>query len=203
MFSRFRSEPNSQAGKSAIEFSFLTHSDNRWGRPVLTAGEQTWFVDHIDQLPEEVFFQYVLNILAARVRSHFLIHAGVVSYQGKGLILAAESRFGKTTLVLELLRRGYQFLSDHLAPIGRSDCRVYPFPRRLGVRVGTLALTGQPETEWTGLEWQDRRLVDIEDLFPGSLGEAVPVEQIVFLQAGQTAESQPEDGVEREGAVGL
>ena len=56
-----------------------------------------------------------------RVRSHLLIHAGVVSRDGQGIILVADARHGKTTLVLELVRRGFQFLSDEMADLVCND----------------------------------------------------------------------------------
>ena len=55
-------------------------------------------------------------------------YAGVVSYQGKGLLLVADAEHGKTTLTLELVKRGFAFLSDEVAALGRIDHRVHPFP---------------------------------------------------------------------------
>ena len=87
-------------------------------------------------------YEVVLNAILASVRSHFLVHAGVVARDDRGIVLAADSAHGKTTLVLELVRRGFKFLSDEMAALGRADGRVHPFPRSLRIRPGTLELAG-------------------------------------------------------------
>ena len=81
-------------------------------------------------------YNAILNAATARVRSHFLFHAAALQAPGnRGTILAGGGGLGKTTLTLALMARGFGFLSDDVAPVGRADAMVYRFPRRIGVRV--------------------------------------------------------------------
>lgn len=68
------------------------------------------------------------------VKDYFLIHAGSLSAKkNKSLIISAPCGFGKTTLTLELIKQGFGFLSDELAPINRNTGFIYPYPRGIGV----------------------------------------------------------------------
>jgi hypothetical protein len=109
---------------------------------VLLAGEPTLAMDNqtICASDRDALSQYALNAIlnaaTARVRSHFLFHAAALrSAAGQGVILAGGAGMGKTTLTLALLERGFGFLSDDVAAVRRSDGRLEPFPRRLGLRV--------------------------------------------------------------------
>jgi len=98
----------------------------------------------------------ILNNTIARVRSHFLFHAGAVSTtHDDGVVLAGDSGMGKTTLTCALLENGFRLLSDDVAAVGRTDGRLYGFPRPLGLR---------SEGGWPG----EKRFVDAEELVPGS-----------------------------------
>lgn len=63
------------------------------------------------------------------------IHAGVVRWGKRALLLPGGSHAGKSTLVAELLRRGAVYFSDEYALIDR-DGRVHPYPRPLLMRDG-------------------------------------------------------------------
>ena len=118
---------------------------------------------------------------AQRVRSHLLIHAGAVAHNGQGVILAADSMHGKTTLTLELLRRGFCLLSDDVAAVGRADGLLYPYPRALLVRPGSLELAGlQPPS--TGGGWNGKWLFHAEELGLSHCTHPVPVTHIIIMQ---------------------
>lgn len=128
----------------------------------------------------------VFNTLISLVPNHFLMHAGVVSWQNKGVIFCGEANKGKTTLTLSLVKMGFRFLSDEVAFINKTDKTVIPFPRALGLRENTVSMfsdlsslpTLQPAKSLSGdAKW----LVDIEEMFPGSIGEACNISHIVFL----------------------
>jgi hypothetical protein len=61
------------------------------------------------------------------------LHAGVVEYKGRALVIPGKSFTGKTTLVAELASRGLKYYSDEFAVIDRSG-RVHPYPKKLSVR---------------------------------------------------------------------
>ncbi len=56
------------------------------------------------------------------------LHAGVVSRDGALIALPAQSGDGKSTLVAGLIKRGYRYFSDELAPLARNSCEVIPVP---------------------------------------------------------------------------
>jgi hypothetical protein len=62
-----------------------------------------------------------------------LIHAGVVGWRGRAIVLPGYSRAGKSTLVAELLRRGATYYSDEYAVLD-ADGLVHPYARRLSLR---------------------------------------------------------------------
>jgi hypothetical protein len=63
------------------------------------------------------------------------VHAGVVLWEGRALLLPGATRAGKSSLVAELLRRGATYFSDEYALID-TEGRVHPYPRPLLLRNG-------------------------------------------------------------------
>lgn len=110
------------------------------------------------------------------------MHAGVVSRKGQGVIIIADSGYGKTTLVIELVKRGFHFLSDEMAALGRNDRKIHPFPRCLWIRKGTLELVGLSQKSTHAPIWMEKVLMDIEDILPGSYGETTSINHVIILQ---------------------
>jgi len=63
------------------------------------------------------------------------VHAGVVGYRGRGILLPGRSFAGKSTLVGELVRAGAQYYSDEYAVLDWAG-GVHPYPRPLSIRNG-------------------------------------------------------------------
>jgi len=61
------------------------------------------------------------------------LHAGVVGWQGRAIVIPGHSLSGKTTLVREMLRLGATYYSDEFGVIDDSGL-VHPFVRPLGIR---------------------------------------------------------------------
>jgi hypothetical protein len=61
------------------------------------------------------------------------LHAGVVGWQGRAILIPGRSLSGKTTLVRELLRLGATYYSDEFAVVDNFGM-VHPFSRPLGIR---------------------------------------------------------------------
>ncbi len=61
------------------------------------------------------------------------VHAGVVSFAGKALLLPGSSHAGKSTLTKALLDRGANYFSDDLAVIDE-DGRVHAYPKPMSLR---------------------------------------------------------------------
>jgi hypothetical protein len=61
------------------------------------------------------------------------VHAGVVGWRGRAILVPGRSRSGKTTLVAELVKAGAEYYSDEFAVLDRHGL-VHPFPKPLSVR---------------------------------------------------------------------
>ncbi|MDQ3374379.1 MAG: hypothetical protein M3521_10900 [Acidobacteriota bacterium] len=68
--------------------------------------------------------------------SKVFLHAGVVSWKGKAIVIPANSFKGKTTLVAELVKKGALYYSDEYAVLNK-DGFVQSFPRKLSLRSPT------------------------------------------------------------------
>jgi hypothetical protein len=65
--------------------------------------------------------------------THAFIHAGVVGWQGRAIVIPGRSYSGKSTLVAALCHAGATYYSDEYALFG-TDGKVYPYPRPLRLR---------------------------------------------------------------------
>jgi hypothetical protein len=85
------------------------------------------------------------------------VHAGVVEWKGKAILIPGSSFSGKTTLVKHLVQAGAKYYSDEYAVLdGRG--RVHPYPRPLGVRPDGSTKTGKIRIEDLGGETGSRPL---------------------------------------------
>jgi hypothetical protein len=111
-------------------------------------------------------------------RKQLFVHAGVVGWCGRAIVIPGSSRSGKTSLVAALVRAGAAYYSDEYAVIDASG-RVLPYPRPLSIRTAdgrsthrcpVQVLGGKPgtrplpvglvvATEYrSGSRWRPRRL---------------------------------------------
>jgi hypothetical protein len=73
-------------------------------------------------------------LLAERARDRIFVHAGVVEWKGKAIVLPGRSFSGKSTLVTAFIRAGCAYLSDEYAILDAAGgCHAHP--RRLSLRV--------------------------------------------------------------------
>lgn len=86
---------------------------------------------------KEIFLRYfdsqIRLTVAEFAKSRVFIHAGVVGWKGKAIILPAKSFQGKTTLVKELTKLGAKYYSDEYAVLDENGL-VHPFPKTLSIR---------------------------------------------------------------------
>ena len=160
-------------------------------------------------LDREVALQNLENALVTYVsafsRKRIFVHAGVVAWQGKAVVLPGRSHAGKSTLVAELLKAGATYFSDEYALL--DECgNVHPYARRLALRKpdgpervsaatlgaatgnGPLPVAMVVRTEYRpGSEWRPQRLTPgkaMMELASHMLPEAV------HSPEGQTALAQ-------------
>lgn len=101
-----------------------------------------------------------------QARERLFVHAGVVGWGGRAIVLPGRPMAGKSTLVSALLRAGATYYSDECAALDRQG-RVHPFPRRLAMR----GSDGAPARRYVAAELGAR---------PGS--EPLPVGLIAFAR---------------------
>ncbi len=71
------------------------------------------------------------------------VHAGVVAWNNRAILIPGRTHSGKTTLVKALVEAGAIYYSDEFAVLDR-DGRVHPYPRPLNVRPTAGAVKGVP-----------------------------------------------------------
>ncbi len=179
MYRHFRVSETEALGRDAWRVSYQSPAPDSDNQAVLTLGDLRLRLV-AGEAGEGLAYEHTLYTLIGRVRSHLLIHAGTVARSGQGFILAADAANGKTTLVLELLRRGFSFLSDEMAALSRADGRLHAFPRSLRLRPDTLARVSRPMPPNTR-QWLGKLLVDIDDLAPGQLTDSAELAHVIFL----------------------
>ena len=123
----------------------------------------------------------ILKKIIDRVDKYFLLHAGVVSKNGKGYIICAPSGFGKTTLVMELVSRGYKFLSDEYCPVNMDNYRITPFPRRVGLKNNSPLLNAANVNKCLFMEHETKQFADCNEIFPGCSGIECSANYMIML----------------------
>ena len=73
--------------------------------------------------------------IARCARGFLFVHAGVVAWQQRAIVLPGRSMSGKSSLVLALVRAGAAYFSDEFAVI-ESGGRILPYPKPLSERRG-------------------------------------------------------------------
>ncbi len=151
------------------------------GRTALVRTEQAAVVGLFDLVVHAV-------LDGLRARGMLAIHAGVVAFDDRAVILAGPSGHGKSTLTLALVRGGGTLMTDEMAVIAPDDRTILPFPRGLHVRPDTFAMF--PELEFVqrrerydlggGSEWSIRAR-DLAAAYGAGLGGPTRLAGIVVL----------------------
>jgi hypothetical protein len=81
----------------------------------------------------EAFESDLNNYIARTTRTNFFVHAGVVEWKGRAIVMPGPSSCGKTTLVREFLKHGASYCSDEFALFDKHGY-VSPFPKPLMIR---------------------------------------------------------------------
>lgn len=81
----------------------------------------------------DVFESDVRQLVAEFARKRVFVHAGVVGWRGRAIVIPGRSYSGKTSLVAELVRAGATYYSDEYAVLDARG-RVHPFAKPLSIR---------------------------------------------------------------------
>ena len=90
---------------------------------------RTMSLDEVLAILESELALYVAEKAPRRI----FVHAGVVGWKGKAILIPGSTMSGKTSLVSALLRAGATYYSDEYAVLDDRG-RVHPFPRPLAIR---------------------------------------------------------------------
>ena len=74
--------------------------------------------------------------IGAEARTRLFVHAGVVGWQGRAILIPGRSFSGKTSLIAALVRAGATYYSDEYALLDARG-RVHPYPRALSIRAAS------------------------------------------------------------------
>ncbi len=180
IFRHFLRSDNAPGGLSY----YVVTADGFSGMSAVIADDRVYTVEEPYDLIGYAYMK-IMNSALSKVASHYLLHAASLSFNGMGLILPAASGSGKTTLTVELLKRGFDFLSDDVTAISRTDCLIHPFPKGIGILPSTMELC--PETELESLKHLPligggvKGLIDIGDIYPERTGGPCRARYLIFL----------------------
>ncbi|HXM46731.1 MAG TPA: hypothetical protein VN956_02605 [Pyrinomonadaceae bacterium] len=82
----------------------------------------------------DAFESHVQLTVAEYAPRRVFVHAGVVGWKDRAILIPGLSYSGKTTLVDQLIRAGATYYSDEYAVLDERG-RVHPYPRALGIRL--------------------------------------------------------------------
>ena len=117
-----------------------------------------------------------LRLFVAEVARHrVFVHAGVVGWKGRAIVIPGRSYSGKSTLVSELVKAGATYYSDEYA-VFDSRGRVYPFPKPLEMR--------------TSGDWKQTK-VDVEHFGGRTATKPIPVGLVMVTEFKQGAHWRP------------
>jgi hypothetical protein len=138
-------------------------------------------------------FSWHVNSIAMRsATDRVVLHAGaVVTPSGEAILLPGPSGSGKTSLVAELVRKGFGYLSDEAAGIDPEDSHVMPYPKALSIKQPMFARfsgTVDHSQSWplSGRMW----LIDPETLREGSIAAPSAARFVIFPSHRPTASTR-------------
>lgn len=129
------------------------------GATIHTTKAAAFILEHLET-------QVRITIAEFAVGKVFL-HAGVIGWKGKALVLPGRSFFGKTTLVAALTKKGALYFSDEYAVLDEEG-NVHPFPKMLSLR-GII-------DEYTQLD------VSVEEVGGQAARRKLPVGMVLFAE---------------------
>ncbi len=126
----------------------------------------------------------LVNAAAAMTENLLVLHAGAVAHHDQAAVLVGASGWGKTTLTMELVRRGWRLLTDDFAPVTREGV-VEPFVRRVNVTERSMALLGLSDPgsapRLVGFDRAPKWMLNIDQVFPNRVAEPARLAAVFLL----------------------
>ena len=105
----------------------------------------------------DAFESHVQLTVAEHAPRRIFVHAGVVGWKDRAILIPGMSHSGKTTLVDRLIRAGATYYSDEYAVLDKRGL-VHPYPRALGMRTPNSFESKKVRAEEIGAEVGTRPL---------------------------------------------
>jgi len=128
----------------------------------------------------------LLQGLMLRARSFFFVHAAVLEWQGRGIVLPGLSRAGKSTLALALLLEGARFLSDELLAFDPARRSARALPRALKIRDECVGYFPELARSFQGTG--EGRFLPFAALRPDVLADEVPIAAVIVPRWSEVQE---------------
>ncbi len=159
------------------------------GRSFRMAKNDVWLAGGRSRFKFIKFFDTLVRVSVGEAAPELVfLHAGVVGWRGKAIVMPADSFQGKSTLVTELVRNGAEYYSDDFAILDAQG-NVHPFARPISIR-GT-----DPKGRMTLYETSPEELGGVEGR------AAIPVGAIIFTQYDENGRWRPKHLTPGEGAI--
>ena len=136
----------------SVQYALVTGGSGGASQSYRLYAGQT-LVAHVRRLTDvrSALAAHAERVVAERAPDHLFVHAGVVGWDGRAIVMPGSSFAGKTTLVQAWLEAGATYYSDEFAVLDRAG-RVHPFARPLAIRDGSTALTRRVPVAALGAE---------------------------------------------------
>lgn len=186
MYQRFKIRPDDVEH----QFYYIT-SNNSFNKPLVIFQDQAYPII-VNELMYSNACMVIFRHISNYFRDFYIIHAGVVSKGEDGIVFAGQSCFGKTTLTLELVRRGYGFFSDEFCPIERGTMHILPFPRTLSLRAESIALLKNVPDVITAqnIDERGKKSFDIDAWKKGSIGQHAIGKHFFFVRGRKSGQEE-------------
>jgi hypothetical protein len=140
-------------------------------------GRLIWSIALPPAAPIAMLLGEIAGTLTTFLTRLLFIHAGVVAFGGRGMVLVGHSGAGKTSTVAALVRTGAAFLSDEVALLDPATGVVMPFALPMAVKPWTRRAAGAlpPGRSIT-------REGGMEFWLPRNLGGTVTIDTFVLLR---------------------
>ncbi len=146
----------------------------------------------------------LVNAAAAAADDRLVLHAGAVARADGAAVLVGASGWGKTTLTMELVRRGWRLLTDDFAPLTVTGV-AEPFVRRVNLTERSVALLGLPDPgqapgvgpatpRLVGFDRAPKWMVDIDTVFPDRVAEPARLAAVFLLGPQREPGTKPIPG---------
>lgn len=185
--------------RGGVEEVLATLYEVPGGYEYWTSDAGRFFVDvergqiEVPPMEDEILREQRLNgipmALAFTHRGDFALHAAAVEVNGAAVLLAAPSRFGKTTLAMAFHERGFPMLAEDLICCRPSTHEAFPGPAVIRLRPDVYGGTPPPGLVEIA-QRPDRIFLAPEVGRRGSAG-ARPITGVVFLREGPQVEVKP------------